>query len=82
MHHYARAIDGEVRLWVSGHEVSGGNDYSRPTGFLCLESEVAPVEFRQLRNHELPDARSGFTPLSNGHDPAGAGRAIPTATKP
>ena len=25
-HYYVRAINGEVRLWVNGEEVSGGND--------------------------------------------------------
>lgn len=53
-HYYIRAIDGEVRLWVNGHEVSGGSGCTPPTGFLCLESEGAPVEFRRLRIRELP----------------------------
>ena len=53
--HYAiRAIDGEVRLWVNGHEVSGGSDCTPSTGYLCLESEGAPVEFRHLWIRELP----------------------------
>ena len=39
-HYYVRAINGEVRLWVNGHEVSGGNGASPPEGFLCLESKV------------------------------------------
>ena len=53
--HYAlRAIDGEVRLWVNGHEVSGGSDCKPASGFLCLESEGAPVEFRHLWIRELP----------------------------
>jgi hypothetical protein len=55
--YYVRAIDGEVRLWVNGHEVSGGTDCQPATGFLCLESEGAPVEFRHLRIRELPDAK-------------------------
>jgi hypothetical protein len=54
--YYVRAIDGEVRLWVNGHEVSGGTACTPPTGFLCLESEGAPVEFRHLRIRELPAA--------------------------
>jgi len=55
-HYYIRAIDGEVRLWVNGHEVSGGTACAPATGFLCLESEGAPVEFRHLRIRELPDS--------------------------
>jgi hypothetical protein len=43
-----------VRLWVNGEEVSGGNECDPRTGYLCLESEGAPVEFRGLRIRELP----------------------------
>jgi Domain of Unknown Function (DUF1080) len=53
-HYYVRAINGELRLWVNGEEVSGGNNCEPRTGYLCLESEGAPVEFRQLRIRELP----------------------------
>ena len=53
-HYYIRAINGEVRLWVNGEEVSGGSDCEPREGFMCLESEGAPVEFRNLRMRELP----------------------------
>jgi hypothetical protein len=53
-HYYIRAINGEVRLWVNGQEVSGGNQCQPATGYLCLESEGAPIEFRNLRLRELP----------------------------
>jgi hypothetical protein len=53
-HYYVRAINGEVRLWVNGHEVSGGRDAQPATGHLCLESEGAPVEWRDIRVRELP----------------------------
>jgi hypothetical protein len=53
-HYYIRAINGEVRLWVNGEEVSGGTDCDPRTGYLCLESEGSPVEFRGLRIRELP----------------------------
>jgi hypothetical protein len=53
-HYYVRAINGEVRLWVNGEEVSGGADCDPKTGFMCLESEGAPVEFRNLRMRVLP----------------------------
>lgn len=53
-HYYIRAINGEVRLWVNGEEVSGGTGCDPRTGYLCLESEGAPVEFRQIRIRELP----------------------------
>jgi hypothetical protein len=53
-HYYVRAINGEVRLWVNGREVSGGTDCRPASGYLCLESEGAPVIFRGLRIRELP----------------------------
>lgn len=53
-HYYVRAINGEVRLWVNGEEVSGGTGCEPRSGFICLESEGSPVEFRQLRIRELP----------------------------
>lgn len=53
-HYYIRAINGEVRLWVNGKEVSGGKDCSPRSGYLALESEGSPVEFRNLRIRELP----------------------------
>ena len=53
-HYYVRAINGEVRLWVNGEEVSGGTGCDPRSGFLCLESEGSPIEFRNLRIRELP----------------------------
>ena len=53
-HYYIRAINGEVRLWVNGEEVSGGNECKPASGYLCLESEGSPIEFRGIRIRELP----------------------------
>ena len=53
-HYYIRAIQGEVRLWVNGEEVSGGNAAQPATGHICLESEGAPVEFKDIRIRVLP----------------------------
>lgn len=53
-HYYVRAVNGEVRLWVNGKEVSGGNGCDPATGYLCLESEGSPLEFRGLKIRELP----------------------------
>lgn len=53
-HYYVRAINGEVRLWVNGEEVCGGNQCKPATGYLALEAEGAPIEFRNLRIRELP----------------------------
>jgi 3-keto-disaccharide hydrolase len=53
-HYYVRAINGELRLWVNGEEVSGGNGAEPRSGYLCLEAEGSPVEFRMIRVRELP----------------------------
>ena len=53
-HYYVRAVNKEVRLWVNGHEVSGGDNCSPSIGYLCLESEGAPVEFKEIYLRELP----------------------------
>jgi hypothetical protein len=53
-HYYIRCINGEVRLWVNGEEVSGCNECDPRTGYICLESEDGPVDFRNLRVRELP----------------------------
>ena len=53
-HYYIRAINGEVRLWVNGAEVSGGSECKPATGHVALESEGSPIEFRGLRIRELP----------------------------
>ena len=53
-HYYVRGINGEIRLWVNGEEVSGGRDAQPRVGYLCLEAEGSPVEFRNIRIRELP----------------------------
>jgi hypothetical protein len=53
-HYYIRAINGEVRLWVNGTEVSGGKNTKPDSGHICLESEGSPIEFRNLKIRELP----------------------------
>lgn len=53
-HYYIRCINGEIRLWVNGEEVSGGTACEPRTGHIALESEGAPVEFKDIRLRELP----------------------------
>ncbi|HEY7309102.1 MAG TPA: DUF1080 domain-containing protein [Gemmataceae bacterium] len=53
-HYYVRAINGEIRLWVNGEEVSGGNHIEPRTGYLCLESEGSSIDFKNIRIRELP----------------------------
>jgi hypothetical protein len=53
-HYYVRAINGELRLWVNGEEVSGGSGAEPRTGYLSLEAEGSPIEFKNIRVRELP----------------------------
>ena len=53
-HYYVRGINGEIRLWVNGEEVSGGRNAQPRSGHLCLEAEGSPIEFRLIRVRELP----------------------------
>lgn len=53
-HYYIRCINGEVRLWVNGEEVSGGSDCEPHSGYIALESEGAPIDFKHVRIRELP----------------------------
>lgn len=62
-HYRIVCSNGVIRLSVNGKEVSGGADCNYRKGYLGLESEGAPVEFRNLRIKELPssDAPAGLT---------------------
>lgn len=51
--YYVRGINGELRLWVNGEEVSGGTGADPRTGYLCLEAEGSPIEFRNIRVREV-----------------------------
>lgn len=53
-HYVVRAVDGAVTLWVNGEEVNGGTACEPASGYLALEAEGAPVEFRNLRLRALP----------------------------
>jgi hypothetical protein len=70
--------NGKLRLSVNGKEVSGGDDVVWRKGYLALESEGSPVEFRNIRLQELPSGgatpdnaapvEEGWKPLYNGLD--------------
>lgn len=53
-HYHISAVDGVVKLTVNGEQVSGGKDCSPASGYLCLESEGSPIEFKNVRIKELP----------------------------
>jgi hypothetical protein len=55
-HYHIVGSNGVLRLSVNGKEVSGGEDCNYRKGYLALESEGAPVEFRNIRIKELPSS--------------------------
>jgi hypothetical protein len=75
-HYRIVANDGVLRLSVNGKEVSGGEDCTWRKGYIGLESEGSPTEFRNIRLKELPSTSAtaeqsapveeGFVPLYNG----------------
>jgi hypothetical protein len=59
--HYRVVCDkGVLRLHVNGKEVSGGEECNYRKGYIGLESEGSPTEFRNIRIKELPP--SGASP--------------------
>ncbi|MBI5773453.1 MAG: DUF1080 domain-containing protein [Verrucomicrobia bacterium] len=77
-HYRIVCTNGVIRLSVNGHEVSGGEDCNYRKGYLALESEGAPIDFRNIRIKELPSSGvtaeltapvdEGFRPLYTGVD--------------
>lgn len=68
-HYRIVCSNGVIRLSVNGKEVSGGEDCNYRKGYLALESEGAPVEFRAVRIKELPSGNPPAdltAPLDNG----------------
>lgn len=55
-HYRITARNGTLKLAVNGKEVSGGYDISPRKGYIALESEGAPVRFRNIRIRELPSS--------------------------
>lgn len=53
-HYRIQCTNGVLRLSVNGKEVSGGEECVYRKGYLALESEGAPVEFRNVQIKELP----------------------------
>lgn len=55
-HYRITARHGTLKLAVNGKDVSGGYDISPRKGYIALESEGAPVRFRNIRIRELPSS--------------------------
>jgi hypothetical protein len=58
-HYRIECNGGTLRLHVNGKEVSGGSDCNWRRGYIGLESEGSPVEFRKIRLKELPAGDAG-----------------------
>ena len=77
-HYRVTCLDGTISLEVNGGKVSGGYDINPRKGYICLEAEGSPADFRNLLVKELPSSNSplaevandavGFTTLFNGLD--------------
>jgi len=48
------AVDGTIKLSVNGKFVNGIRNASTKKGYICLESEGAPIHFRNIKIIELP----------------------------
>lgn len=55
-HYRIVGSNGTLRLSVNGKEVTGGDACNYQKGYIALESEGAPVEFRNIRIKELPSS--------------------------
>lgn len=53
-HYRVTCNDGVLKLAVNGKVVSGGSKITPRKGYICLESEGSPIEFRNIRIKELP----------------------------
>ena len=90
-HYRIVGTNGVLRLSVNGKEVSGGENCNYRKGYLALESEGAPVEFRNLRIQELPSSSAsaeltapldlGWRPLFTGLDLRGWRTNAATASR-
>jgi hypothetical protein len=53
-HYIVTCIDGQIHLSVNGAFVSGGHNVTPRKGYICLEAEGTPAEFKNINIIELP----------------------------
>lgn len=53
-HYRVECNDGRITLAVNGKVVAGGTESKPRKGYICLESEGSPAEFKNIRLKELP----------------------------
>ena len=51
--YHIKAINGKVQLWVNGKKVNEGFNCQPNFGYLCLEAEGAPIEFKNIYLKEV-----------------------------
>ncbi len=61
-HYVVTCQNGEVSLAVNGKVVTRGREASPRKGYICLESEGTPIDFRNIRIKELPPATPALAP--------------------
>lgn len=79
-HYRVECINGDISLAVNGKVVTRGRNATPRKGYICLESEGSPVEFRNIKIKELPatspalaesmcaKSDEGFVSLFNGEN--------------
>lgn len=75
-HYRVVCTNGVLRLSVNGIEVSGGEECNYRKGYIGLESEGAPIDFRNIRLQELPSSQAALevtAPLDTGWRPLFSG---------
>ena len=53
-HYRIECVDGAITVSLNGRVVTRGLDAAPRRGYICLESEGSPIEFREIRIKELP----------------------------
>lgn len=61
-HYRVECINGELSLAVNGKVVTRGKDIAPRKGYICLESEGGPIDFRNIRIKVLPASSPGLSP--------------------
>jgi hypothetical protein len=70
-------VDGVIKMAINGKFVNGISKASQKKGYICLESEGAPIHFRNIRILELPP---GITTPEQGAPVVADRQPAPTTT--
>jgi len=64
-HYVVTCIDGQINLSVNGAFVSGATDVTPRKGYICLEAEGTPAQFKNFRIMELPPSAPKTTDVAH-----------------